>query len=291
MSVNRLFKQAKLKAEVSDDLESFYYVILYYAVRYLRSNISDVAALIERLFDEYQSVEGAYVVGIGKLYAIEDKLGSRISFADFGNRLRFSSPLDKVLSAMHAVFHSLYEVEEYESRQAALRLQPPPTEKNSPPREPPTLPRRIAYRIDDSYDIAYDIAYADIIEAMESTASQVDTAPTEVDRTEAAKASRHKFFMALLGTYIPVQWPGIDNEGDLIQSNWESICDSGSTPTASNPHESQKPQAPSSHSVLGVPLEGQPAVMTRKTVGKSSIRAPRVQRQGVRRSARLANKV
>ena len=52
MSVGLLMCLSKI-AEVSDDLESFRHVIIYYAVRFLHSNISDVPGWLEEYFDFY----------------------------------------------------------------------------------------------------------------------------------------------------------------------------------------------------------------------------------------------
>ncbi|KAI0631748.1 hypothetical protein C8Q77DRAFT_1272662, partial [Trametes polyzona] len=50
MSVAVLCDMCKV-VETSDELESFFYVLLYYSIRYLRSNCADVGAFIEHLFD------------------------------------------------------------------------------------------------------------------------------------------------------------------------------------------------------------------------------------------------
>ena len=69
MSIDMLLKRAKM-VEVDDDLESFFYVILYYAARYLKSNITDVGAFIEGFFDSYEVHDGRYLVGATKYSAI-----------------------------------------------------------------------------------------------------------------------------------------------------------------------------------------------------------------------------
>ncbi|KAI9058431.1 hypothetical protein FKP32DRAFT_1582064, partial [Trametes sanguinea] len=57
--------------EISDELESFFYVTLYYAVRYLESNCSDVGAFIEDFFDTYGLQNDAYKCGATKATAMQ----------------------------------------------------------------------------------------------------------------------------------------------------------------------------------------------------------------------------
>ena len=86
------------------------------------------------------------------------------------------------------------------------------------------------------------------------------------------------------------EWPPIKNEGDLIPANWKSRLDFGPHVTPSNQASSKRPRPPT-HSVIGVSPEDEPVVAVEKVVEKKRrARAPRVQRQGVRRSARIANK-
>ena len=53
MSVAMLTENSKV-VEIADELESFYHVILYNAVRYLASNCTNAGAFIEDFFDTYK---------------------------------------------------------------------------------------------------------------------------------------------------------------------------------------------------------------------------------------------
>ncbi|EIW52973.1 uncharacterized protein TRAVEDRAFT_135109, partial [Trametes versicolor FP-101664 SS1] len=66
MSVAVLSKNTKV-VETSDELESFFHVLLYYAIRYTRSNCKDVGAFIEAFFDSYTVDDGKYECGTKKL--------------------------------------------------------------------------------------------------------------------------------------------------------------------------------------------------------------------------------
>ena len=101
------------EVEICDELESFFYVILYYAVRYLRSNIprENVGDWIHYFFDTYGVSGDTYVCGQVKLNAI--KHGELVVTPD--ELLKFGSPMDNLLAdllnqlqAHHAV--TIYEI-------------------------------------------------------------------------------------------------------------------------------------------------------------------------------------
>ena len=89
MSVDMLLKRAKM-VEVDDDLESFFYVILYSAARYLKSNITDVGAFIEGFFDSYEVHDGRYLVGATKYSAITNPHGIKVPASQRPKPLLFS---------------------------------------------------------------------------------------------------------------------------------------------------------------------------------------------------------
>ncbi|TBU36793.1 hypothetical protein BD309DRAFT_995444 [Dichomitus squalens] len=79
----RLGRRAERPAvELIDDLEAFFYVLLYYVFRYLTSNCLSAAAWIEGIFDGYRIVDDVYYIGEGKGSAIRTgKLTLPCSFA------------------------------------------------------------------------------------------------------------------------------------------------------------------------------------------------------------------
>ena len=326
MSVAMLSKRAKT-VEVVDDLESFFYVILYYAARYLVSNIGDVPAFIENFFDSYEWVGRAYRVGAMKYNAVEGMSNITISPSD-ATRVCFSSPLDQVLLTLRNGFHSLYVVRAYNSSQGLLPIAAQPIDKNNLPR----TPSKHIFRILGGRAIRREIE--------DETA--VVFAPTEADEKRAKNISDHEYFLALLQKHITVAWPPIYNQGDLIPSNWKSRRDFGPSVTPSNRCTSKRRKLPS-HSGIDVVYEEEaeeledqledqlvdqpeeqpvdqpvdqsmdqpveqpvdPSVdqpveqlveavdqLTEKPAGKKRrALASKVHQEGVRRSARLANKV
>ena len=242
MSVAMLSQRAKT-VEVPDDMESFFYVILYYAARYLASNIIDVPAFIENFFDSYGWIGGAYTVGETKYNAIDGTSHIRISPTD-KTVLCFSSPLDQVLSTLRKGFHSLYLVRAYESQepQALLPLPVLPSEQNNIP----CTPSKRAAPIDST-----DVEDCTIPANME-TDDDIAPAPTDDDRERAAFVSKQILFLSLLKKHMNASWPRIVNKGDLIPLNWKSTRGLGPSVTPSNRLPSKR-QRLSSDSVAGEP--------------------------------------
>ncbi|KAI0641639.1 hypothetical protein C8Q79DRAFT_1014077 [Trametes meyenii] len=115
LSVGILSRESK-PVEVPDELESFLYVLLYHAIRYLRSNCSNVAALLESFFDAHTLVDGCdtYACGLQKLNAV--KTLGRLEIND-GMPLKFGSPLDKLFSNILHYFKAYYKVRSYRAKQ------------------------------------------------------------------------------------------------------------------------------------------------------------------------------
>ncbi|OBZ73859.1 hypothetical protein A0H81_06310 [Grifola frondosa] len=59
---------------IADELESFFYVLVYYSIRYLKHNSEDVASFMLDFFDSYSFSNGEYSCGQGKRRTIENAL-------------------------------------------------------------------------------------------------------------------------------------------------------------------------------------------------------------------------
>ena len=127
-------------------------------------------------------------------------------------------------------------------------------------------------------------------EAKKQVVEESVAVPTPEDETRATAAASHEAMLSMLHLHIVEEWPSSNNEGDLVPADWKSRLDLGPNVTPSNEAPSKRPRPPT-HSVIGVSPEDEPVVAVEKVVEKKRrARAPRVQRQGVRRSARIANK-
>ena len=109
------------EVEICDELESFFYVILYYAVRYLYSNIDEelVGEWIHNFFDTFgfAGETSGYVCGQVKLNAI--KTGELIVSED--ETLKFNSPMDGLIADLLNMFKAHHAVVVHLRKRAKLK--------------------------------------------------------------------------------------------------------------------------------------------------------------------------
>ncbi|KAI0641671.1 hypothetical protein C8Q79DRAFT_285646 [Trametes meyenii] len=117
MSVGVLSEPTKV-IETIDELESFFHVTLYYAVRYLRSNCRDVGAFIEDYFDSYGLSDGQYTCGTLKK-AVMAKHGQILQDYASEDELQFESPMDDFFSSCLVWFKAHYTVKAYRKHLAS----------------------------------------------------------------------------------------------------------------------------------------------------------------------------
>ena len=148
MSVALLSRLSKVVA-IPDELESFFYVLLYYAIRYLRSNCLDVGNWIEDFFDSYTLQAGEYKCGSTKsttMRSFEKGMLALDSTANLPVQLRFNSPMDDLLSTLLERFQAHYRVEAHEAmKRNAKKLQSSVNQLPLPsPQSPsPQVPKRV----------------------------------------------------------------------------------------------------------------------------------------------------
>ena len=102
--------------QVCDELESFFYVLLYFATRYLHSPLPDIttANYLDEFFDHYGVGEGRYVCGDKKKNTIANGC---LEVADTV-MLRFDSNMDDVLADILSWFKAHHEVTRHEAEKA-----------------------------------------------------------------------------------------------------------------------------------------------------------------------------
>ncbi|KAI0739873.1 hypothetical protein C8Q80DRAFT_1200724 [Daedaleopsis nitida] len=190
--------------EVCDELEAFFYVLLYYAIRYLRSNYHDVtiANFLDEFFDCYNIMDGKYTCGSAKLMAIQ----SGQLFA--GKELKFTGPMDELVKTLLRWFSANYHVKAYESSTdspAPLAPQPPA----------------------DSFlstDLLCPFEFDDGTQTDGSSeVSPVRTnVPTAQQFADAQAVAGHREMIALFSRMIPLPtWSREDNMGDQVPANWK----------------------------------------------------------------------
>ncbi|KAH9925639.1 uncharacterized protein BXZ73DRAFT_103174 [Epithele typhae] len=114
MSVAMLEGNGKV-SELSDDLESFFYVILYYLVRFVESDLGtaeNVFLWLEHFFDCYAVEGGMHTCGAAKKNASfrAGRLSRRNSFG-------FGTPLDMLIDDLHTSLRDFYYVKRWNEQQ------------------------------------------------------------------------------------------------------------------------------------------------------------------------------
>ncbi|KAI0641693.1 hypothetical protein C8Q79DRAFT_287183 [Trametes meyenii] len=132
MSVAVLSKHSRI-VQISDELESFFHVTLYYAVRYLRSNCRDVGAFIEAFFDSYNvTQDNKYECGTKKLQVMKGV--TKLTKGHNEGVLQFdSTPLNDFFASTLIWFNAHYAVHDYEEQSKQPQSQPALAAPSKPP--------------------------------------------------------------------------------------------------------------------------------------------------------------
>nr|VWO96505.1 Uncharacterized protein [Ganoderma boninense] len=188
MSVNLLQGPAR-PVQISDELESFFHVLVYYAVRRLRSTCDRPCSWITDYFHRYGGPLRLGACGL-KSTAVETR-GRLESFTPPGP-LFFFSPLDELISTALRAFRAHYKVMEHERLQDCA---PPPP---FPPRRPMDPARkRLRQR---NYHIDEEVRA--LLDAEHATRKPVDHRPTAEDRELSASLADHAFMIAHLEKFL-----------------------------------------------------------------------------------------
>ncbi|KAI1788214.1 hypothetical protein LXA43DRAFT_894987 [Ganoderma leucocontextum] len=186
MSVN-LLSDLSRPVQIPDELESFFHVLVYYAVRYLNSNCKNSTGFIQGYFDTYAGPGSAYPCG-QKSVAMES---SGVLYMQHPYKpLLFHTPMDSLLATMLKSFRAHYKVLEHETRKTA----PPP----SPPRHKSPSPShscdgenfpRVPISSDEPPASVSDVD----LDNQDDT--PVTSIPTADDLKLAARVAHHKFLL------------------------------------------------------------------------------------------------
>ncbi len=193
--------------EVCDEVEAFTYVIIYYAVRYLNSNVDEttVASFLDKFFDTYDVCNGKYVCGRAKRATIQT--GELTVNSDM--MLLFHSPMDIVLSELLLWFKSRTIVAKYDARQkkqkSRLSRAPSPT-----PSKPSTL---------SSNGVTQELVSFGV--PLRRRMLVTDKGPTAEERELADKVVDQTDMINLLSEEIySSDWELNDKVGDRVPETW-----------------------------------------------------------------------
>ncbi|KAI0764185.1 hypothetical protein BD413DRAFT_673525 [Trametes elegans] len=113
MSVHYVRQQAKLPVTVADELESFFHVLLFYAVRFLRHNIEDVSNFVEQYFDCFDPVGTKKHPPLLKTTIVTggslEYLGEKVKFY-VDNVSHLHGPFNALINRLLCLFKARYEV-------------------------------------------------------------------------------------------------------------------------------------------------------------------------------------
>ncbi|KAI0656057.1 hypothetical protein C8Q70DRAFT_935877 [Cubamyces menziesii] len=207
-------------AEICDDLEAFFHVILYYAVRYLKSNLTQkqVGEFIDEYYDQFQYYD-KWRCGQRKQAVLQSGLlltGDPIN-------ITFGSPMDGLFATLLPWFQGNHIVQEYKaSLEEASSPNSPTVVFSLPPAQPHALfhkrqrllfgsskkrRRADSAGTDDSFaddsstdDSEFDDdLYNPSADVASPSASQLRArAPTAEESNNAAKVQTHKAFMTTI---------------------------------------------------------------------------------------------
>ncbi|KAJ8453464.1 hypothetical protein ONZ51_g13584 [Trametes cubensis] len=105
-----LINEPTKAVEISDELEAFFHVLLYYAVRYIKSNCKDVPAYMELYFEAYRIYGGRYRCGSLKTFTITT--GELHTSESTRSVIRFGSALDHIFRTILRWLKAHYDVHE-----------------------------------------------------------------------------------------------------------------------------------------------------------------------------------
>ena len=174
--------------EICDELEAFFYVLLYYAARYLQSNVDafTLTNYLDAFFEQYTETKDGYKCGVTKMQAIET---GRLVIRE-GLELEFDGPIDNIIAILLQWFKAHHVVTSY-NRRLEDDLQRQAERMNHPGQASAT-----------------------------SRAVRMQHQPSREDWENWHNVKTHKRIIDLLDDYLYLPWPRSENVGDRIASRW-----------------------------------------------------------------------
>ena len=205
MSVNLLGNPLK-SVKISDELESFFHVLVDYSVRYLRSNCTLRNTWLKNYFyfcGFPNDLTGGHKSMVIKHYGQLTKLALE-------GPLLFDSPMDQLLDTLVRSFYAHYKVMHYE----ALQARSPTPSSSSPSSGSDThAEARAAFAVEIMApvpNLENEPGYAAYKARMASYVPP-DNTPTEEDRRLASRVADHSFALDFIAKLLRRNdWPDDD---------------------------------------------------------------------------------
>ncbi|KAJ8496357.1 hypothetical protein ONZ51_g1142 [Trametes cubensis] len=214
LSVGMLTENPKT-VEIPDELESYLHVLLYFSVRYIRSNCKDPAGFIENYFDSYTYSDGVYTCGARKQHVIQ--VAGRLE-TGHGVPLIFDSPIDDIFARLLPLFKAHYKVQKYLRAKQKPAVTVPSTTCPLPVRSPALEPLRNSSKL-----AALREQMANELERFRHRTYR-DDAPTAQEEKKARHLADHDL---MLVTFYKAQaktdrWRKTDKVGDRVPEEYKS---------------------------------------------------------------------
>ncbi|KAI0739860.1 hypothetical protein C8Q80DRAFT_1200653 [Daedaleopsis nitida] len=210
MSVAILNHPGTKTVEVCDELEAYFYVVLYYAIRYMKSSFDNVtiATFLDEFFDCHTFVNGKYACGATKSKAIET---GQLSAG--GMKVELDGPMDSLVKTLLCWFSANYHVKLYKDPSSSITTASRSTSPAAPPAPQP--------HNEDAPGPSATALLRPFVSRHSRGASKVTNMPTAEQFADAKAVADHTEMISLLDdASLLTTWSRKDKVGDQVPANW-----------------------------------------------------------------------
>ena len=201
--------------EISDELEAFFYVILYHAARYLHSDVDGfmLADYLDAFFDQYTKTPDGWTCGNEKRMAIES---GKLTIAK-DEELQFDGPMGHIIATLLSWFQSYYIVTKHNRRleEEKKRQEAEAPQKSSLLNEPRRAPGKPKYPRSYTGKL-----FSAVEDSAANWAPKADGQPSPEDWRDWKNVTTHFHIVKLLELQLDKSWPPEDKVGDRIPKTW-----------------------------------------------------------------------
>ncbi|KAI0631793.1 hypothetical protein C8Q77DRAFT_1272687 [Trametes polyzona] len=206
--------------EVADELESFVHVLLYYGVRYLRSNCKDVGAFIEDYFDSHHYTNGKYLCGKKKKEVVQMGQGLTLEGQDDVILEFVSAPLNSLIETLLVRVHAHYVVEAFKAYETTQVQQPSALAPALPVHPPPSEEDDFEEEVREIY-VSPSVTPEEKVAERNSKAKGKPAQPTSEQVSAAPKASSHSAMCFLMAEVLRTRgWRKDRVAGDNVPADY-----------------------------------------------------------------------
>ncbi|RPD53587.1 hypothetical protein L226DRAFT_488319 [Lentinus tigrinus ALCF2SS1-7] len=259
--------------EICDELEAFFYVLLYYAARYLQSNVDNItlANYLDAFFDQYTETSAGYHCGTTKRDAIQSgKLVIRE-----GLELQFGGPMDDIIAALLSWFKSHHVVSAYnQSLEEERKRQEAQAQASSlSPGDEQTDELKFVPMLADEMDLPGQ-------GSPEILVARKLGEPSFHDWKDWQNVKSHRPVVQLFQYHLMKTWPKQKNIGDRIPKSWVKPALGSTAVTATSSNKRARHERVDGVATLPIPvIKRNPPTSPSNRMGSLSDRFWREQRK------------